>query len=71
MLNTDWRNMENGLRIPTETGYCDQPSIVKTARGVWVCSVTTGKGGEGAKGQYVNITRSFDRGQTWTSPISL
>jgi ribosomal protein L37AE/L43A len=71
MINTDWRNMENGMRIPTEAGYCDQPSIVKTKSGIWVCSVTTGKGGEGAKGQYVNITRSFDKGHTWTHPIAL
>jgi len=71
MRNRDWRYMENGLSIPTEAGYCDQPSIVKAADGTWICSVTTGKGGEGAKGQYVNITRSTDRGRTWSSPIAL
>ena len=63
--------MNNGLTIPTESGYCDQPSIVKTAEGMWICSVTTSKGGEGSQGQYVNITRSADRGRTWSAPVAI
>lgn len=71
MLNNDWRYMPNGSRIPTETGYCDQPSIVRLNDGTWVCSVTTGRGAEGAKGQYVSITRSTDRGVTWSNPMPI
>ena len=71
MRNQDWRWLDNGLIIPSEPGYSDQPSIVKAADGTWVCSVTTGKGIEGAQGQYISITRSADRGRTWTPPIAL
>lgn len=71
MKNTDWRNMENGLLIPSEAGYSDQPSIVRAKDGSWVCTITTGQGSEGARGQYVNITRSTDQGKTWSEPISL
>ena len=71
MKNVDWRVLENGLRIPTEAGYCDQPSIVKAKDGTWICSVTTGKGEEGAKGQYVNITHSNDHGKSWSEPIAI
>lgn len=71
MKNTDWRAMNNGRPIPTEAGYCDQPSVVRASDGTWVCTVTTGKGAEGAKGQYVSITRSADQGRTWTEPVSL
>lgn len=71
MKNQDWRNMENGQMIPSERGYSDQPSIVRAKDGSWVCTITTGQGGEGARGQYVNITRSTDRGKTWSEPVSL
>ena len=71
MINQDWRWLSNGLIIPSEAGYSDQPSIVKAPDGTWVCSVTTGKGIEGAQGQYVSITRSADRGHTWTEPVAL
>ena len=59
----DWRNIENGFEIPTET-YADQPFIVKTNDGGWLCSVTTGAGNEGQKGQHIITMRSFDYGKT-------
>jgi hypothetical protein len=71
MFHSDERLVLNGRTIPTESGYADQPSLVKAVDGSWVCSVTTGRGGEGSKGQFVNITRSYDQGQTWTEPIAL
>ncbi|MBN2558681.1 MAG: exo-alpha-sialidase [Clostridia bacterium] len=61
----DWRNIRNGLRIPSEK-YCDQPYIVKTEDGHWLCSLTTGEGDEGVPGQYVMTARSADKGRTWT-----
>lgn len=33
---TDWRNIENGLVIPDKR-YSDQPYIVKTDDGAWLC----------------------------------
>lgn len=62
----DWRNIRNGLEIPTEY-YSDQPYIVKADDGAWVCSLTTGEAKEGLPGQYVMTMRSLDLGKTWTN----
>lgn len=61
----DWRNIQNGLVIPDET-YSDQPYIVKTDDGAWLCAMTTGSGHEGASGQHIITVRSTDQGKTWT-----
>ena len=66
----DWRNIVTGLEIPTKT-YCDQPYIVKTDDGAWLCCVTTGSGLEGQPGQHVITLRSMDCGQTWDPPVSV
>ena len=66
----DWRHIDNGWEIPTET-YSDQPYIVKTADGAWLCSVTTGVGHEGASGQHILCMRSTDQGKTWTDRVAL
>ncbi len=63
----DPRNFANGNRIPVE-GYADQPRIVVTKDGTWVCVLTTGPGIEGAAGQHVVATVSDDKGKTW-SPL--
>ncbi|MEK6795913.1 MAG: exo-alpha-sialidase [Spirochaetota bacterium] len=60
----DTRNITAGANIPSE-GYCDQPYIIKADDGAWVCTMTTGTGHEGDKGQHVITMRSFDRGVTW------
>ena len=39
----DPRNFSNGRLIPAEN-YCDQPRIVVTKDGTWVCVLTTGTG---------------------------
>ena len=67
VADPDLRNFANGRLIPAEN-YCDQPRIVVTQDGTWVCVLTTGKGNEGEPGQHVVATASNDRGKTW-SPL--
>jgi hypothetical protein len=66
----DWRHAHNGNEIPTES-YSDQPYIVQTDDGAWVCVLTTGPGHEGAKGQHVVSLRSTDQGRTWEKPVDV
>jgi hypothetical protein len=66
----DWRNITNGWEIPSE-GYADQPYVVKTDDGAWLCVITTGSGREGEGGQHVISTRSTDRGRTWSPPVDV
>ena len=66
----DFRLLENGRVIPSEY-YADQPYIVKTDDGAWLCCITTGKGAEGASGQHVVTMKSFDEGKTWSEPVSV
>lgn len=66
----DPRHLSTGRVIPTET-YSDQPYVVKTADGAWLCVVTTGKSLEGEPGQHVVSMRSTDQGQTWSEPVEL
>jgi hypothetical protein len=66
----DWRHARNGSEVPTES-YSDQPYIVQTDDGAWLCVVTTGPGVEGAKGQHVVTMRSTDLGRTWAAPVDV
>ncbi|MBN1582149.1 MAG: exo-alpha-sialidase, partial [Anaerolineae bacterium] len=66
----DTRNIKTGREIPTET-YSDQPYVVKTDDGAWLCVVTTGTGREGEPGQHVVTVRSTDQGQTWSAPVDV
>jgi hypothetical protein len=66
----DRRNIATGSVIPDE-GYSDQPYIVKTNDGAWLCVITTGAGVEGAGGQHVVTRRSTDQGKTWSSPVDI
>ena len=67
-MHPDPRHISNGLEIPT-AGYSDQPYIVQTDDGAWLCCVTTGPGHEGAQGQQVITLRSTDRGRSWSEPV--
>jgi hypothetical protein len=67
---SDARNIRTGWEIPTET-YADQPYVICTADGAWLCVVTTGTGREGESGQYVVTRRSIDCGRTWSAPVAL
>ncbi len=68
--NSDGRNIRNGWEIPTKT-YSDQPYVVETSDGAWLCAVTTGVGREGQAGQHVITLRSVDRGRTWSAPVEV
>lgn len=66
----DPRNIRTGWEIPTEN-YADQPYVVTTEDGAWLCVLTTGSGHEGAAGQHVVTLRSSDRGRTWSEAIDV
>lgn len=69
-LLADPRNVLTGHVIPDE-GYCDQPYVVITREGHWLCVLTTGPGREGDKGQHVVATLSTDRGRSWSKPVDI
>ncbi|MHB8865445.1 MAG: LamG-like jellyroll fold domain-containing protein [Pirellulaceae bacterium] len=66
----DWRHISRGREIPSE-GYADQPYIVKTDDGAWLCVMTTGPGVEGATGQHVVAMRSTDQGASWSEGVAI
>jgi hypothetical protein len=66
----DGRNIRTGWEIPSET-YADQPYVVTTDDGAWLCILTTGPGREGTKGQHVVSLRSTDQGRTWSKPVDV
>jgi len=47
-IEKDWRHISNG-KVIYEHGYCDQPYIVTTNDGIWVCTFTTSPMQEGNK----------------------
>src|SRR5690606_13813222 len=61
---TDWRNIRSGWVIPDES-YSDQPYVIKTDDGAWLCVLTTAMGHEGSSGQHLITQRSLDNGKTW------
>ncbi len=66
----DNRDVRTGREIPTRS-YSDQPYVVKTDDGAWLCTLTTGSGLEGNPGQHVISTRSTDAGRSWSDPVEL
>ncbi len=66
----DWRHIEQGTIIP-DLSYSDQPYIVKTDDGAWLCCLTTGAGHEGQSGQIVITQRSVDQGKTWQDMVQV
>ncbi len=66
----DLRNIATGFEIPSDR-YCDQPYVVKTDDGAWLCLLTTGVGSEGDAGQHIVATRSTDQGKTWSVPVDV
>ncbi|MFN8707619.1 MAG: LamG-like jellyroll fold domain-containing protein [Planctomyces sp.] len=68
--DSDVRNIKTGLTIPSRS-YADQPYLVKTDDGAWLCAITTGTGHEGSDGQHIVSMRSTDRGHTWENPVDI
>ncbi len=66
----DPRNIQSGLEIPREN-YCDQPYVVHTDDGAWLCCMTTAAGHEGAQTQHVVSVRSKDQGKTWEPLVDI
>ncbi len=66
----NWRNIPNGRPIPREN-YSDQPYLVITRDGHWLCVLTTGTGVEGQAGQHIVSTISADRGRTWSPLVDI
>jgi Concanavalin A-like lectin/glucanases superfamily/BNR repeat-like domain len=66
----DLRDIRTGWEIPTEN-YADQPYVVQTDDGAWLCILTTGVGHEGVQGQHAVTLRSVDRGRTWSAPVDV
>ncbi|MHB9031761.1 MAG: LamG-like jellyroll fold domain-containing protein [Anaerolineae bacterium] len=64
----DLRLIDNGRVIPS-LYYADQPYLVRTADGAWLCCLTTGCGAEGTAEQLVTTQRSSDQGRTWSAPV--
>ncbi|HOW69135.1 MAG TPA: exo-alpha-sialidase [Phycisphaerae bacterium] len=64
-LGQDPRDIRHGSPIPDE-GYCDQPYVIVTREGHWLCVLTTGKGEEGQGGQHVVSTISTNHGSSWS-----
>ncbi len=69
-VESDPRNVVNGFQIPREN-YSDQPYVVITNDGNWLCVLTTGRGTEGKTGQHVISTISSDKGRTWSTPVDI
>ena len=66
----DPRDIRTGYVIPDE-GYCDQPYVVITDDGNWLCLLTTAGGHEGAANSHVVSTISADQGRTWSKLVEL
>jgi hypothetical protein len=66
----DPRHIANGFEIPHEN-YADQPYVVVTNDGNWLCVMTTGIGKEGAPRQHIVSTVSSDQGKTWTPVVDV
>ena len=66
----DMRDIQTGHVIPDE-GYCDQPYVVITKDGNWLCLLTTAGGHEGAANSHVVSTISADQGRTWSELVEL
>ncbi len=66
----DWRNISTGHVIPDES-YSDQPYVVKTDDGAWLCVLTTAAGHEGTSGQHIIAQRSHDKGKTWVDRVAV
>lgn len=66
----DPRLVGTGDIIPAQY-YADQPYLVSTRDGAWLCVLTTGAGHEGCRGQHIVALRSEDCGRHWSDPVPI
>ena len=66
----DPRDITAGYEIPSEN-YADQPYVVITRDGNWLCVLTTGPSTESQGGQHVVATISTDKGRSWSDLIPI
>ena len=66
----DKRDITTGYEIPSEH-YADQPYVVITQDGNWLCVLTTGPSTESQGGQHVVATISADHGRAWSELIPI
>lgn len=66
----DSRHLPTGAPIPG-LSYCDQPYVVRTDEGAWLCVMTSASGEEGHASQNVFSMRSTDQGKSWSKPLAL
>ena len=71
IVTNDPRNINRGIALPHHELYADQPLIVVTPKGSWVCCLTVAPGGEGSRGQHVVAIRSTDGGKTWGDVVDI
>jgi hypothetical protein len=71
LKNIDSRHAVQGVRLPLQPGYADQPYVVILKDGSWLCVVTSADGHEGDSSQGVFAMRSLDQGETWSAPVKL
>ena len=69
-ISTDWRNITNGHIILSE-GYCDQPYVVITNDGNWLCVLTVSKEVEGVNDQHIISTISTNEGRNWSVSVDI
>ena len=51
--------------------YSEQPYIIETNDGAWLCSNATGPDKKGSLDQHVITLRNFDKGWSWTDKIEM
>jgi hypothetical protein len=68
--SADWRDIANGYPIYSNS-YIDQPYVSVLKDGRWLCVFTTGAESESRPGQHVVSITSYDKGKTWTAPVSI
>lgn len=66
----DPRHISHGRIVPSGN-YADQPFMLVTADGAWLCVMTVGRGREGQHGQHLVGRRSTDQGRTWSEGVAL
>ncbi len=66
----DPRWLKAGSQI-YESGYVDQPYVVRFDDGTWLVTFTTATSREGAPGQHIVAATSTDKGKTWSRFVEI